>query len=381
MATNVAVAILVYGATGSTRWVAAVTVAQFLPQFLLAPMSGSRADRTDRAAQMLLGGRYIIGGIFVLGAWQAVAGFRGVRDAAVAVLAAGVVGVGFAFGGPALQSLMPNLVRPSELKASVALASLPATLGRIVGPAIGAVFVTSVGALATFGFSVLLQFAFIALIYQAFSGRGRPSPANGNGTDVRLRGILVFFRAERRVRTLLIGVACVGVGIDPLVTLTPALVDDLGATPALVGGLMSVFGTGSGLAVALLGPANRRLRARTLGPMGLAVLSLSLVGLAFANSLGAAVVAAGFAGLGMTIAISSYTALLHFLVPDQLRGRLTAVWSMAFLGARPIAAIVSGVIADSAGVRAALLVAVSITALGAFLSRPSRLSPRDAHST
>lgn len=375
MATNVAAAILVYAATGSTRWVAAVTIAQFIPQLLLAPLSGSRADRTDRAAQMLLGAHYMIAGLAILIGWQALSGFDRERDALVAVLAAGVVGVGFAYGGPALQSLLPTLVRPTELKSVVALGSLPATLGRTAGPAIGAVLVTTIGALATFGVSLLLQLAFVALIHLAFHRRGRPEPSNGRDADVRLRGLLMFIREEPRIRTLLIAVACIGVGIDPMVTLTPALVDDLGAAPALVGALTSAFGAGSGLAVLALGPAHRRYRVRALGPLGLLILCLSLLGLMAAGTVTLAIVAAGCAGVGMTLGLSSFTTLLQYLVPDRLRGRLTAVWAMAFLGSRPFAAGASGIIADAAGVRVALALAVVVTALGVVVARPSRLAP------
>lgn len=377
LATNVAAAIIVYGATSSTRWVAAVTVAQFLPQLVLAPLSGSRADRADRTGQMQLGAVHMIAGLLLLVLWQALVGIRTARDAAVIVLAAGVVGIGFAYGGPALQSLLPTLVRPAELKAVVALGSLPATLGRTAGPALGAVLVTSVGALATFGVSTLLQLAFVACILLAFRGRPRPAPANDTGADVRLRGLLVLMRAEPRIALLLVAVGCVGVGIDPLVTLMPALVEDLGAEPALVGGLMSTFGGGSAVAVMLIGVLQRRRPVRVLGPVGLLMLSVSLGGLAGAPRVTLALAAAACAGFGMTLGLSSFTSLLQYLVPDTYRGRLTAVWSMAFLGSRPLAASVSGVVADAIGVRPALLVAVAVTAAGAVLARPTRLAPRD----
>lgn len=376
-ATNVAGAILVFSITGSARWVSAVTIAQFLPQIFLAPASGSRADRTDRVQQTLLGASFLMLGLSILLLWGHLRGYTSERDATVVVIAAGVVGIGFAYGGPALQSLFPILVRPSELKSVIALGSLPATFGRTLGPALGAVLATQIGWLATFWFSLLLQFAFVACVSFAFWSIPRPEPANTRKKDVRLREFLVYMQTEPRLRTLLIGVACVGIAVDPLITLMPAYVDHLSAEPALVGGITSAFGAGSVLGVMMMSRVGPIFPARHLGPLGLTGLSLSLVGLVGASTVSAAVASASIAGMSMTIGISSYTTLMQFVTPNHLRGRLTAVWSMAFLGSRPFAAGISGIITDYFGVRAAIAAVALVASLGVVIARPSRLVRRN----
>jgi MFS family permease len=61
------------------------------------------------------------------------------------VLAATIVGIGFAIGGPAAQALLPSLVRRSELPTAIAISSVPMTVARALGPAVGALLVTTRG--------------------------------------------------------------------------------------------------------------------------------------------------------------------------------------------------------------------------------------------
>lgn len=372
---NVAAAVIVFSITGSARWVSAVTIAQFLPQLFLAPLSGARADRSDRVRILIGGALFLMGGFFVLIAWGTFVGFEAERDAFVIAAAGLIIGIGFAFGGPAIQSLLPSLVRPNELKAVVTLGSLPATLGRTLGPALGAIVATQVGALTAFWVSLVCQFGFVGFVVLAFRGITGPAPSNARRHDVRLRGFFVFVKSQPRLKLLLVGVACIGVAIDPFITLMPNYVDHLGAEPVLVGGLTSAFGVGSVLGVIAMSRLSLRYPSRTLGPAGLLGVSLSLLGLVAVRSTLPAVLIAAFAGLMMTIGITSYSAIMQFLTPDGMRGRLTAMWSLAFLGTRPLAAGLSGVLTDLYEIRAALAVVGAVGMAGALLTKPRRLTP------
>ena len=70
-----------------------------------------------------------------------------------------------------------------------------------------------------------------------------------------------------------------------------------------------------------------------------------------------AVAIAGLAlsGVGFSFAITGLTTQLYARVPDEFRGRMMALWSVAFLGSRPIAAAVNGAIADATTVGLAFL--------------------------
>jgi MFS family permease len=89
---------------------------------------------------------------------------------------------------------------------------------------------------------------------------------------------------------------------------------------------------------------------------------------------------AGFVigGAGMTMSLTALSTLLQSRLPDALRGRVMALWSMAFLGSRPVAAAVNGAIADATAPVVAFLTVAVVVAVVAVAVRPSRLAARAA---
>jgi MFS family permease len=183
---------------------------------------------------------------------------------------------------------------------------------------------------------------------------------------------------------LILGVAIVGVGVDPIITLAPAVADALGGGADLVGLIASAFGVGAILGFVIQPGLRRRLGLEPSGTLGLVVLAIGLAPLAITAVPAIAVGTMLIAGVGMTLALTAFTTAIQQRVPDALRGRIMALWSVAFMGSRPLAAALSGMLSDIAGERVALSAAVSIILLGALLSRPSRTrigAPADTRSS
>src|SRR5204862_6388059 len=105
-----------------------------------------------------------------------------------------------------------------------------------------------------------------------------------------------------------------------------------------------------------------------------------------APGLPVALVALFVAGFGYLASNTSATGRLQLEVAESQRGRIMALWGIAFLGVRPLASLVDGAIASSAGVRTAgvvlalpaLTVALVIgaSALRARASSPSAAGRR-----
>jgi MFS family permease len=149
----------------------------------------------------------------------------------------------------------------------------------------------------------------------------------------------------------LLVVAAVGFASDPVNTEAPAFAHAFGRADTLAGPLIGAFGAGAVFAAFLFAgriAGSRRRMALTLALLGVGIVAFSLspwLPVAF----GLLVVA----GFGYLASNTSATSRLQLEVEDTQRGRVMALWSVAFLGLRPFASILDGAIAGTFGVRAA----------------------------
>lgn len=368
---NIAAAVVVYELTASALLVGAVSVAQFVPQLVLGPLGGARADRGDRSRQLITGRVIASGGSGGLFAWILVMGLEGVAGTVAVIVAAFVVGVGFALGGPAMQAVIPSLARPSELAAIVALNSVPVTLARAGGPALGVGLITFGGPAWAFGFATACQVVFACILVLLRI----QDPARDQSKDSRIRAGVNQLRTDPAIAALLLGTAMVGIGTDPAITLAPSIAQNLGGGTSLVGTIASAFGVGAAAAFPILAWFRRRLGSPRLATVGLFLLAAGLAALAISPTPTFALASIGVAGTGMTFSLTSFTTLIQQRSPEDLRGRIMALWSVAFLGSRPLAAAVNGTVADLGSTTLALFLAVAALLVGAWFSRPSRTDP------
>jgi predicted MFS family arabinose efflux permease len=250
------------------------------------------------------------------------------------------------------------------------MTTLPMTIARAVGPALGALLVTRAGPVAAFATAGAFHLIYLSTLTRL---RPRPRATDAPHGDDLLAGWR-FARATPGVVALLLAIATIGVGVDPIITLTPSLVETLGRPATLVGSIASVFGLGAAAGMVLLRSMRGRLGLARVGTVGLIALTASMVGLAVATGPVSALTAATLGGVGMTLSLTTFTTLLQQGVPDGVRGRVMALWSIAFLGSRPVTAGLLGAIADVVSIRTSLLAAAVAIACGAYASRPSRTS-------
>jgi MFS family permease len=368
---SIAAAIVVFELTRSTLLVGMVSVAHFLPQILLSPWSGAQADRGDRRKQIVVG--RVISGVAStsLVLWISTIGLEGRTGATAVIVAALLTGLGDAYGAPAAHALLPAMVRPVELPAVVALDSIPFTAARAAGPALGALLVVSLGPAFAFSFSAISSFTFaIVVATLPIRDRGRPV-----GKDRSVMAGLRYIGSEPILVALLLGVAAIGIGVDPVITLAPAIADGLGGGSELVGVLASAFGIGAGATFLVLGLVRRYLGVARQGTVGLSVIAVGMLLLAGSPNPPTAVASLTLAGVGYTLALTALTTGIQQQADESMRGRVMALWAVAFLGSRPLAAALNGSLADAMSTSFALIVVAALVLLGAVLVRPSRTQP------
>lgn len=339
----VAQALLVYRLTGSTFLVGVVGFSQFIGTLVLAPWAGGAADRYDRRMVMIT---FQSLSILVTVALAILAGTDRATTAIVVVLA-GVSGVFNAFSTPAMLSLVPLLVPEHELRGAIALNAATYNLARAIGPVLGAVVVDNLGIPAAFWLNAL---SYLALIASLLVVHPRPQPDRPT-TRPKLRESVALVRGDARLTLLLIAVAVIAFSSDPVTTLTPGFATEVfGHSDTWVGALIGAYGVGAVLAALRAGRV--REPERTLA-MGMSIMGGGALAFALAPGLGFGLAGMLVAGYGYLTSSTTTSAALQLGVADVHRGRIMALWSVAFVGVRPFASLLDGGIAAAFGLRAA----------------------------
>ena len=368
---GIVAAIVMYDATHSALMVGLVGVVQFGPQLILSPTSGKWADTGNPARQILLGRVLCVLGSGSAAAWLFVdPGLQGMSAAIPVLIGSLLVGFGFVIGGPAMQSIVPTLIRDGELSTAMALNSIPMTIGRIIGPAAGAYLAAHLGPAAGFAVSAGLHLVFaIFLIVVRF-----PSPSERrSGVDYRVRAAVKYVWRDRPLLLALVAVTTVGIASDPSITLAPSMADELGGGTRLVGMLSATFGIGAAVGMAVLALMRGRMASERVSSIGLSGLAAGCGVLAVGTVPAVAMAGFAVAGLGFGWAMTGLSTVVQERAPAELRGRIMALWLVGFVGSRPIAAALLGGTADLVSVQAAFAVAAALSAVVALLCRPSNL--------
>lgn len=348
---DIAAAIFVFQVTGLASMVALVAVAAFGASVVLAPVGGLLADRFDRRMLLLVS----LGLQALISATFAAFVLSGVNEVWLVLAVTLILGAGRAVNTPALQAYLPSLVPLRDLAQASALYSVTFNVARAVGPALGALLITQWGAGIAFAANAASFAAFGLILLSLTSERSvRPKRAGG------ILGGLAYVRTRSDLIVLLLIAGVVGMATDPVITLGPSFAARFDQPPEYAGLLVTAFGVGSILAAPFIG----RLRVR-VGPVRTATIGFAGIAVGFAVT-GVvphhliALGAVAFAGFCYLATSSDITTSLLERLDDSVRGRVMALWAVGFHGARPIAALIDGGIADRASPGAAIIAMASL---------------------
>jgi MFS family permease len=340
---NLAAALLVYRLTHSAFLLGLLNFCQFAPVLLLAAWAGSAADRYDRRRLLFIAQTVaallalLLAGL----AWAALA-----RAWVVIAVALGL-GITSAASIPSQQALLASLVEPDELPTAVALNSMTYNIARAAGPVAAAASVEYLGIPASFALNAASYVAFVAALVFVRPARQETAARESS----RLRDALPLLRRDPRLLAFLLVVAAVGFASDPINTLAPAYAHAFGRRDTIAGLVIGAFGAGAVTAAVVVAgrvAGSRRRLGLTLSLLGLGVVAFSL-----SPWLPLGFVFLFVAGFGYLASNTSATTRLQLGVGEAQRGRIMALWGVAFLGLRPLASLADGAIASVAGVRAA----------------------------
>jgi MFS family permease len=366
---SVAASWLMLELTGSATWVGLMVAAPSIPTLVLALAAGAAADFFDRT-KVLLAAQALMGGS---AAAMALLTATGAITPGLLLGLGLLLGVGVAFNQPAWQSLVPMLVPRETLGSAIALNSVAFNVARSIGPALGGVLVASVGAAAGFGLNALSFLGVIAVV-AVIRRHLTIVPAESSGLSSAIALGIRYMRYTGAFRRLLVLVGLFALTSAVVQAVLPVRAADLGGAAGSYGLLFGVFGLGALLGGLVQGPLTARL-GRSSTTITIAGFGVAGVGLGAAPSVAVAVPALALGGACWVWSMIRMNTTAQLLSPDWLRGRLMALYNLAFFGAWTIGSVIAGAVADLIGSGRAAMALSSATVLIGLLSRRLEIPP------
>lgn len=362
--------------TDSNAWVGAAGFAGLAPAVFATPVAGILSDRFSR--RRLLVGAYsaqaiVTAALLTLYASDALTPWRII---ALMVVSGSIAGFMFA----PIQSMAPILVPEHDLIPAVQAVSMSFTVGRAVGPALGAIVLALSGPGTAYGIAcgcyVLAVGAMLSLVT-----REQPPPSQASFRRDFVAG-LSYIRHRPGMRLAMIAAFAIGLlGAVWAFSLAASVADDAyGVGGGGLGAMATMIGVGSVVAsifIAKGGGDMPRSRLETI--------ALLLYGTGILIAASTSLFAVGLAGY-FVIGIAhmwhnvSLSTALQVQVDETHRGRVMSVFIVAILGGLPIGALIGGFVSDQFSIRSVMVAYGSLIIVftcWAWL-RHDRLQPLDA---
>lgn len=308
-----------------------------VPIILFSLVGGVFADRTNRKT-LLLGSQYVQ---MTTAAILTLLVAFGVVQVWHILCLSFVVGVAQSFGGPAYSALLPSLVNREDIPNAIAMNSIQFNLARVIGPTLGGLALTELGAQWCFGLNSL---SFIAVIISLYMINVSFVPAKSTEPIMKsMRKGIGFIREKPGMDSLIIlafGMTLLGI---PLLTFLPVFARDvLRGGPTTFTRLLSFSGAGSvcgALVVAGVG------KIRGQGRAVLIVLILwgaLILGFSLSKFLPLSYALIFLSGAALMVSLSMVSSLVQAVASDEMRGRVMSVYNVAFRGGMPVGSLVLG---------------------------------------
>ncbi len=353
---------LVLELTNSGTALGIVTALQFGPSLLLSPFGGVLADRGDKR-KLLIATQTAIALLALL---------LGLLDLSGAVrlwqvyLVALVLGVVAAIDMPVRQSFVVEMVGPGELSNAVALNSAIFNSGRILGPALSGFLITVAGTGWSFLANAASTVAVLAGLLLMRTGDLFPSPPVERARG-QLREAVRYVRRRPELMLPMLLVFVIGTfGLNFQITLALVAREVFHRSAQSYGLLSTMLAIGSFVGAMLA--TRRRTTPSTTFLLGsaLAFGVFEMIAGSIPSYAGTAIalVPAGLAALTFTTAALS---TVQLRTDANMRGRVIALYMVAFMGGTPFGAPVIGWIGETFGPRFGIVGGGAICVLASLL--------------
>ncbi len=339
---------LVLELTGSGTAVGVLVALQTLPVLLLGPYAGVVADRLDKRRlmiklQTMMGVLALVLGVLtltnVVTLWQV-------------YLLAVLLGLNNTFENPARQAFVLEMVGPRDLRNAVSLNSVLVNVARAVGPAVAGVII-ALGGLGICFILNALSFVAVVLSLSRLDVAGLMPSKPAVRARGQLREGLAYVARTPNLAIPLVMMALVGCFAYEFQVVLPIVASETFNGGAQTYGFMTAaMGVGAvvgGLYVAARGRTGTTSMINTSATFGVVILGAALAPNQLLELIALALVGAVSVGF-----LAKGNSTLQLEAAPHMRGRVMALWAVAFLGSTPIGGPIAGAVSEQFGGRAGL---------------------------
>jgi MFS family permease len=370
--TMVAVTLLVLHRTQSGVAVGLLAACQFGPMLLLSPFAGVVADRSDKRHLLYVTQSLEMSQSIAL----AVLAFIPSSPLLLFFLVSLAGGCMLAFDNPGRRSFVSEMVPPALVPNAVTLYSALVNLSRLVGPALGAALIVTVG----YGWCFTLDAASYLTVLVALAMmrpaelRETPRTPRGRG---QVRAGMRYVADVPELRITFVMLLVVGVFSYNFTVVLPLFVErGLHGSDAEFSLIYAVFSLGAvlgTLAIARQSAVSLRTTVACAAALG-----VTMTAMTFVPSVAIAYPAAALVGGTSVAYMTTTTALAQLRAEQRMVGRVLALQTVLLIGTTPVGGPLLGLLADSTGGRSPMLLggigALVAAALGVVLGRGQGVS-------
>lgn len=331
-AQTLAVAWLVYQITHSALYLGYTGLVLFLPGLFFLLPAGHVADRFDRRQVILVCyslQAFCTTALFLF-AWH---GLHAVWPIYTVLF---LIGCGRAFSGPASSALIPHLVPKEHFVNAVTWGATAFQIANVAGPSLGGILYTLplhgrlAGASIVFLFTLVTLFVFLWLILSLHVRPGRMEHKAAS-VEVLLAGIRYVWKTQVLLGSISLDLFAVLLG--GAVALMPIFAQDVLHTGPRGLGLLRAAPAVGALAISMwltLKPIERKAGAKMLSCV--AVFGAATILFGVSRNLVVSLAALFVVGAADMVSVVIRSAILQLAAPVEMRGRVSAVYSL-FVGA------------------------------------------------
>lgn len=351
--------------TNSAAGISVLFTISSLPMIVLTLFGGAFADRVNRrwivfVTRLLIASMVASMGLLTISGHMTIPVF---------IAVALVLGVVWSFDLPTRQALVNDLVPAPALSNAYAWQSVLQFTASTIGPIVAGQIVLAAGP----GLALLVgSCGHLTLAATLLFVKSKQTPSRSSeGIFRRVGGGLSFIAHDRSVLLIMVFATLAPLTIWGIMPLMPIVARDvLGGDASTYGLLTGAIGVGS-IAGAVFIAIAHRLKSKGWLALGGSVISGGAILLmAYTQSLEIALLFLLFSGAASGVAATLQQALVQVLTPREYQGRVASVYTMTW-NVQPVAVIIFGFVAESAGVPTAIWLAgaalmISTVALGAL---------------